>query len=80
MGKTHIKKVFCFSGRTTKRGVNPPEPLRKKTFFYQLKEMTKHNEPLSSKGVGGGGYPGLSGPTTKKKIMCVFPYLVLICL
>ena len=41
--KTQIKKKF-FSGRTTKRGlgggVKPPNQ-RKKTYFYQLKQITK---------------------------------------
>ena len=67
------EKVF-FKWRTSKRvgeGVKPPDPLRKNTFFYQLKKMTKPHEPLSSRG---GGHPDLSCPTSRKKntFLCVF--------
>ena len=58
-GKTHIKSVFL--------GVGP----LKTTFFYQLKKLPKPHEPLSTRG-GGGRYPDLSGPTSKKKsFLCV---------
>ena len=46
-------------------GVKPPEPLSKKKLFSNF---LKNHEPLW------GGYPNLSGPTTEKKNMCIFPY------
>ena len=57
-------------------GGKAPEPLRKKSLFSIIKKKwPKPHEPLRSR--GGGGYPDLNGPTTKKATfficMCVFP-------
>ena len=53
-----------FSGRTTKRGGgerNSTEPLSQKTLFHPGEKFTKKYEGLGE----GGGYPDLSGSTTK---------------
>ena len=45
---------------------------KRKLFLNERKKFTKKYEPLRSKG----GYPELSGSTTKKTFfMCVFPKL-----
>ena len=62
------KKCF-FSGRTTKRwrgGKTPLTTKQKTTFFIKGENLRKKYEPLRSR--VGGGYPVLSGSTTKKPV------------
>ena len=64
---TYKKVFFLVVGPLRGGGGKLPEPLRKKhTFILSLKKRSKPNEPIRPE--GDGGYPDLSGPTTKKTI------------
>ena len=66
--EVHKKKI---SGPTTKRGggKTPRTTKKKKKEKLQVKKLPKAYEPLSCRG---GGYPYLSGATTKKNFFYVF--------
>jgi len=70
---TQRMRVFLVVGpqRGVRGGGGPPEPINKNTFFHQRKEMYETN--INHYGLGGGGgYPELSGLTTKHHLFfCV---------
>ena len=72
--RENTKKVKNFSGWTTMRGRGVNHlTTKKKLFFLKVKWTEKICTTISSRAGGGGGYPDLSGSTTKRitYVLCV---------
>ena len=72
LGKTQTKMLF--SGRTTKVQDQEPHPPRPKLFIF-FSSLDEKKVLFCLLVIGSLPPSPLSGPTLKKNVVCVFPYL-----